>query len=201
MSTAPERPLDHIDPATRRRIENAVLNTFSDREFHRVSLIEIATKAQVSLQTIYKYYGGKDVLLFSSLDTWLGQLSNRMIDHLEAIENFQDRLRKVLWLVFDYFDENPKVAMVIMSSVYINTWRKDDTFRQPELFALLMKVINEGREQGILTDEVEETAILDLFIGVTSRTISMWILRGQQGRLTDKAAPTFNMIWRAISRN
>ena len=58
-----------LDPETRLRIEQAVLDIFSEREFHRVGLIEIARGANVSLQTIYKYYGSKEALLFSTLDT------------------------------------------------------------------------------------------------------------------------------------
>src|SRR5271156_823868 len=73
-----------LDPETRLRIEQAVLDIFSDREFHRVGLIEVARGANVSLQTIYKYYGSKEALLFSILDTWLGKLGSRMIDHLQG---------------------------------------------------------------------------------------------------------------------
>ena len=47
--------LGRLDPQTRQRIEQAVLDIFSEREFHRVGLIEIARGANVSLQTIYKY--------------------------------------------------------------------------------------------------------------------------------------------------
>lgn len=200
MAVDPQKPLEEINLATRQRIEQAVLDTFSQREFHKVSLIEIATEANVSLQTIYKYYGGKEVLLFSSLDTWLSELAARMIDHLEGIENYKDRMRKVIWLVYDYIEKNPKVAQVIMSSVYINTWRQDETFKQPKLFTLFMKVLTEGRENGILTNEVDEATVLDFIIGVTSRTISMWVARGQKGSLTEKGSQQFDMLWRAIAK-
>ena len=66
-----------ISPAIQARIEAAVLATFSEQEFHKVSLIEIARQANVSLQTIYKYYGSKEALLFGTLDTHLGALAGR----------------------------------------------------------------------------------------------------------------------------
>jgi AcrR family transcriptional regulator len=86
-----------LDPATRERIEQAVLDIFSEREFHRVGLIEVARGANVSLQTIYKYYGSKEALLFASLDAWLGRLAVRMIDHLQGIEDIKEKFRKVFW--------------------------------------------------------------------------------------------------------
>jgi TetR/AcrR family transcriptional regulator, repressor of fatR-cypB operon len=196
------RPLREMEPETRRRIEAAVLDIFSQREFHKVSLIEIATGANVSLQTIYKYYGSKEALLFNSLDTWLGQLASRMIDHLQGIETYKDRLRKVFWLALDFFDKNPKVAQLIMSSVYLNTWQKEPTFQQPALFGLFLKVLGEGRSKGILSDEVEEKVLLDFIFGITSRMVFMWITRGEheQRRLTEQANVWFEMMWRAIAK-
>lgn len=197
-----QKPLREMDPETRQRIESAVLDIFSQREFHKVSLIEIATAANVSLQTIYKYYGSKEALLFNSLDTWLGQLASRMIDHLQGIETFKDRLRKVFWLALDFFDKNPKVAQLIMSSVYLNTWQREPTFQQPALFGLFLRVLGEGKSQGILSDEVEEKVLLDFIFGITSRMVFMWITRGehQQHRLTDQANVWFEMLWRAIAK-
>jgi AcrR family transcriptional regulator len=194
------KPLSEMDPDTRRRIEKAVLDIFSDREFHKVSLIEVATAANVSLQTIYKYYGSKEALLFNSLDTWLGELAARMIDHLQGIETYKDRLRKVFWLALDFVDKNPKVPQLIMSSVYIKTWQKDQTFQQPQLFGLFMRVLSEGKAKGILTDEVEEKVLLDFIIGISSRVIQMWVAREEQGKLVEHANIWFEMVWRAIAR-
>jgi|TARA_B100002049_G_scaffold22209_1_gene14911 AcrR family transcriptional regulator len=194
-----ERTLSRLDPATRARIEAAALDLFSEREFHRVKLINIAREARISLQTLYKYYGSKEAVLFASLDTWLGDLANRMIDHLQGIENFEDRLRKVFWVLLDYFERNPKVAQIILSSVYLSTWRDDETFRQPALMSVFLGVINDGRERGVLTSEVDEIEISDFIWGVSNRMVAMWLLRGRKKPLAEKAPAMFNMVWRAIA--
>ncbi|ORE87314.1 TetR family transcriptional regulator [Oceanococcus atlanticus] len=189
-----------ISPAIQARIEAAVLATFSEQEFHKVSLIEIARQANVSLQTIYKYYGSKEALLFGTLDTHLGALAGRLIDHLEGIENYEDRMRKVFWVILDYFESNPRVGRILASSVYLNTWSRNDTFRQPELFAVFTRVLREGRDKGILTDEVDERVLLDLLLGFASRAITMWVLRGQPAGLRDQANPMFRLLWRAMRK-
>jgi AcrR family transcriptional regulator len=189
-----------LDPETRARIEQAVLEVFADREFHRVGLIEIARAANVSLQTIYKYYGSKEALLFSSLDSWLGRLAHRMVDHLQGIEDYKEKLRKVFWVVLDFFEKNPKVAQLIMSSVYINTWRRTETYRNPQLFSAFMRVLGEGRARGILNDQVDEKVLLDYILGVLGRLVQMHIHRGQKKPLTSQANVLFEMLWRAISK-
>jgi len=192
--------LSGLDPDTRTRIEQAVLDIFSQREFHRVGLIEVARAANVSLQTIYKYYGGKEQLLFSSLDAWLGKLAHRMIDHLQGIEDYKEKLRKVMWVTLDFFEKNPKVAQLIMSSVYVNTWRKQETYRNPQLFGAFLRVLAEGRARGILNDQVDEKILLDYILGVMGRLVQMYIHRGQKASLTKQASALFEMLWRAISK-
>ena len=156
--------------------------------------------ANVSLQTIYKYYGGKETLLFASLETWLGKLAHRMIDHLQGIEDYKEKLRKVFWVVLDFFEKNPKVAQLIMSSAYINTWRRTEAYQHPQLFSAFMKVLGEGRARGILNDQVDEKILLDYIFGVLGRTVQMYIHRGQKKPLTAQANVLFEMLWRAIAK-
>jgi len=188
-----------LDAETRGRIEQAVLDIFSEREFHRVGLIEIARGANVSLQTIYKYYGSKEALLFSSLDSWLGRLAARMVDHLQGIEDYKEKLRKTFWVVLDFFEKNPKVAQLIMSSVYINTWRRSAAYQSPQLFTAFMRVLGEGRARGVLNDQVDEKILLDYILGVLGRLVQMYIHRGQKKPLTTQANVLFEMLWRAIA--
>ncbi len=59
--TADERraALGSMRADTLARIEKAVLTLFSTRDFHEVTLLDVAKEAHVSLQTIYKYFGSK----------------------------------------------------------------------------------------------------------------------------------------------
>ncbi|RFA26619.1 TetR family transcriptional regulator [Alkalilimnicola ehrlichii] len=187
--------------ATAQRIEAAVLRLFSQHEFHRVKLIEVAREARVSLQTIYKYYGDKETLVYVCLDRWLSKLTGRMIDHLRGIATYKDRLRKVYWVVMDFFESNPDVAQLIITSTYIDAWRRHDSFRQDELMGLLLKVLREGRDRGVLNEEVDETFLLDFMLGVIQRVVLMWVLRGREEPLTEQADIQFEMLWRAISKS
>ncbi|MGQ0699261.1 MAG: TetR/AcrR family transcriptional regulator [Panacagrimonas sp.] len=192
--------LSGLDPDTRVRIDQAVLDIFSQREFHRVGLIEIARGANVSLQTIYKYYGSKEALLFSTLDAELERLADRMLDHLQGIENYKERLRKTFWVSLDFFEKNPRVLQILMSSVYINTWRKQGNYEHRALFSTFMKVLAEGRASGVLTDEVDEKVLLDFIYGIIQRTVQAWVVRGMKDPPTRQANVLFEMLWRAIAK-
>ena len=188
-----------LDPATRERIDQAVLDIFSQREFHRVGLIEIARGANVSLQTIYKYYGSKEALLFSTLDAQLQRLAARMLDHLQGIEAYKERLRKTFWVALDFFEKNPRVLQILMSSVYINTWRRSGGYEHRPLFSVFIRVLAEGRANGTLTAEVDEKTLLDFIYGVIQRNVQAWVVRGMKDPPTRQANVLFEMLWRAIA--
>ena len=193
--------LESMVPATRKRIDEAVLETFSQREFHKVGLIEVARAANVSLQTIYKYYGSKEVLLYCSLDNQLRRLSDRLMEHLQGISDHKERLRKAFWASLDYFERNPRVLQLMMSSVHINSWRKPGNNEElRELLATITSVLAQGRQAGVLNDEVDERQLLDFIAGVILRTMQSWVMRGKIGSPSQRSDVLFEMVWRGIAK-
>jgi AcrR family transcriptional regulator len=186
--------------AARARIEQAALDLFAERAFHEVRLDEIARAARASLQTIYRHYGDKQALLDACVLNWANALAARMTDHLVGIETYKDRLRKVFWVVLDFFEQHPKVARMILGSVYPGAMRYDVTSEQRRLTNLFLEVLAEGRERGILNDQVSEAILLDYFYGVLARLIQMQSLRQQEPPLTDQVNVLFDMLWRAIAK-
>ncbi len=173
---------------------------FSQQEFHRVNLIDIARGAGVSLQTLYKYYGNKETLLFATLDARLARLEARLVDHLHGIADCKERLRKVFWVILDFTETQPEVIQMMMSSVYLAAWHRQDSFRNPLLFEPFLKVLRDGRASGVLDDGVDEKALLDLFLGFVFRLGQMYIHRGRTQSLTGQSDALFEMVWRAIAK-
>lgn len=183
----------------RARIEDAALRVFAETEFHRVALVDIAREANASLQTLYRHYGGKEALLNACLHRWLEELAERMLDHLEGIETYKDRLRKVFWVVLDFFDRNPRVGWMMINSVYPGRWGGDITPAQHRLTGLFLSVLEEGQRSGVLTNRVSGLVLLDIFYGILLRLNQMHLLRHERQSLVAQAPVLFDMVWRAIS--
>src|SRR3546814_11292323 len=77
--------------------------------------------------------------------------------------------------------------------------RTDTLFPYTTLFRSL-KVLHEGREKGVITDEVDEKYVLDFIMGTMARLLQMQVHRGMKESLTAQANPLFEMLWRAISK-
>ena len=181
------------------RVEKAVLELFSSRDFHEVSLHDVARSANVSLQTIYKYFGSKEALVYSMLDIMLGRLAERMIDHLQGIDDARERLRKTCWVTLDYMDKHPAVMLLMFTAVPVSRHKNIGIYESPELMSAFLGVFKDGQARGVLNDRVSSKVLLDVFMGIVGRVVLMHIVRGEKRPLTAQFDELFHILWRAMS--
>lgn len=181
------------------RLEQAVLDIFSQNDFHKANIRDVAKRAGVSFTTIYKHYGSKERLVFAFVDVWLGELTDRIFDHLQGIQDLKELMRKVLWLQLDYYERHPGLARIIFMTLPMKTWMADETFQQKKMINLYLEVMRNGQREGVLNNRVRAGVLLDFMLGTVQRAFVMWVQRGQEGRLTDQTNMLFEMVWRAIT--
>ena len=191
--------LDSMRADTLRRIEQAVLTLFSSRDFHEVTLLDVAKAAHVSLQTIYKYFGSKEVLVYAMLDVMLGRLAERMIDHLQGIDDARERLRKTCWVTLDYMDKHPAVMLLLFTAVPVSRHKNISIYESPDLMGAFLSVFKDGQARGVLNSQVSSKVLLDIFMGMIGRIVLMHIVRGEKRPLIDQFDALFNILWRAMS--
>ena len=188
-----------LRPQVRKRLEQAVLEIFSESDFHKANIREVARRAGVSFSTIYNHYGSKENLLFAFVDIWLGKLTERIVDHLQGIEDLKEKMRKVLWLQLDYYEKNQGLARIIFMTVPLKTWMADRSFAQKKMISVYLEVLRKGQAEGMLNPDVRAGILLDFMLGTVQRSFCMWTARGQQESLAGQANVLFDMVWRAIA--
>lgn len=190
---------DNFHPDVHQRLEKAVLEIFSNSDFHKASIRDVAEQAGVSFTTIYKHYGSKERLVFAFVDVWMGKLTDRIIDHLQGLEDLKEKLRKVFWLQLDYYERHVGLGRIVFMTLPMNTWMGDQTFAQPRMMGLMIDVLRQGQKEGILNPNVRAGTLLDFLMGFVQRSFFMWILRGQKDSLSAQANTMFEMVWRGMT--
>lgn len=198
-TTGARARLDGMRTDTLARLEKAVLELFSQRDFHEVSLHDVARSANVSLQTIYKYFGSKEALVYGMLDIMLGRLAERMIDHLQGIDDARERLRKTCWVTLDYMDRHPAVMLLMFTAVPVSRHKNIGIYESPELMSAFLGVFKDGQQRGVLNGQVSSKVLLDVFMGIIGRVVLMHIVRGEKSPLTEQFDALFHILWRAMS--
>ena len=194
-----QRPSE-LRPEVHARLEKAVLEIFSQSDFHKANIRDVARRAGVSFTTIYKHYGSKERLLFSFVDIWLGKLTERIIDHLQGIEDLKEKMRKVYWLQLDYYERHQGLGKILFMTLPMQTWMSDESFRQKRMINLYLEVLKKGQAEGILNPRVRAGVLLDFMLGSVQRAFFMWVSRGQRESLAGQSQVLFDMVWRAIAR-
>jgi AcrR family transcriptional regulator len=186
-------------PLVKQRIEEAAMKLIAASETTDLTFTDIAQAANCSLQTLYNYYGTIENLWMACGARVLKALSQRLIDHLQGLEDTKERFRKVFWLMLDFSERHERSVELFMSTVRFQTWMQDESFRQPELGRMMLELIESGQNVGVLTTEIDKVAILDFIYGVLLRFIQVRQIRKDQVSNAARSNVLFEMVWRAIS--
>lgn len=193
-------PLTSMRTSTLDKIEKAVIHLFAGRDANEVTMKQIAGTANVSLQTLYKYFGDKQTLIYTILDRVLGRLAARMMDHLQGIDSVQERLRKTLWVCLDFVDSHPEAVMVLSTAVPVSRYRNIAIYENKELLGAFLNVLVDGQQRGVLNDEVPLYILFDVFMGFISRLGLMHIIRQTPRPINEDFDVLFGMLWRSIAK-
>lgn len=186
-------------PSIKKRLEETVLEVFSEGDFHQADMRTIARNAEVSFETIYKYYGSKEQLLFSFVDEWLSSLTERIVEQVQSIEDTKEKIRTMFSIQLKFYEENPRVGIILYMTIPYKTWLTDKCFRQKKLIDFILGGLREGQENGSLNPNLPVSLMMDIIFGIVLRCFLMWIYRGKKTPLTDQTPVLFDMIWKAIS--
>ena len=189
-------PLSDMRPATLDKIQKAVRQLLL---VVMLAMIQIAKAANVSLQTLYKYFGDKQTVLYNIMDLVLGRLATRMMDHLQGIDNVEDRLRKTLWVYLDYVDTHPDTVMVL-SKVSIARFHNIAIYKNKELIDAFLSVLKDGQKRGVLVETVPLHILFDVFMGFISRLGIMKTIRQADALLNANFGALFDILWRSMSK-
>ncbi len=155
--------MSKLDPKIEKKIEKAILKLFSTRDYHQVNMRIIAKVSGVSLGTIYKYYHGKDELLFFFIDKWSERIAYKVMEHLGGLELTQEKIRKVCWTILNFYETNNDIGMIFFLTIPAKTWMSHESFKQKKLTRLFISVLKEGQKKGDLVSTVRAGVLKSSF--------------------------------------
>jgi len=187
-----------LDPEVKLKLEKAVKELFSEKDFHQVNMRCIAQKTGIGLNTIYLHYESKEKLLFSFVDEWIRTLNNRLEEHLQGLEDVKEKVRKIVWVILDFYERNPDIGTIVVMTVPFKTWMTDETFKQRDLASRVISLLKEGRDKAILNPDIPADFMFDVLFGVIHRIVYIWLYLKKNDKMTSNINMYFSVIWRAI---
>lgn len=141
-------------------IRRAALELFKVYGFKKVSMRDIARKADVSQVTIYNHFGSKDELVREAIKTLILSSLGKYRSIINGGGTFTDKLELIF---FDKTDLLSQFQGELMQTVIRNDPEIEhfiEAIWQREVNQLLIDFFEEGRRQGYVSKELSEEAIL-----------------------------------------
>lgn len=181
----------------REKILSYTQDKFLSEGFHKTTIEEIARELNVSKNTIYKYFPGKEELLkaciFDMIEKTKTKIDLAISSRANAIEKLQDILDILSKTIIRFSDK-------FMRDVQIHTphiWEQIDGIRQKFMYANIMKIIEQGKKEKYFRDFPTEL-ILTVFISSVRSVVNPAFLLNVKYTAKEAVNVTFEILIRGI---
>lgn len=149
-------------------ILKAATRIFAQRDYHKVTMEEIADAAKVGKGTLYRYYKNKEDLYFSIIKKGLETLYEYITREAEKEEDLLSRIKKVISCALIFFEKNkPFVKVFLQEEVKFQT--KGFIHCKESLdksIRLIENLIAQGQKEGVFKT-VDVSVAASLLIGMS----------------------------------
>ncbi|WP_158598235.1 TetR/AcrR family transcriptional regulator [Falsibacillus albus] len=142
------------------QIRQAAFSLFSKYGIQKVSIQDIAKKANVSQVTIYNYFGSKDELLLDALKEYFEE----QLSTFEKIKNssipFTDKIKKIFAMKLE---ATQAISSELMESLFTESGPIADLiqyYTSEKTVPQFMEFLDQGKELGVISNEVSIDTIL-----------------------------------------
>mgnify|MGYP002813337240 FL=1 len=160
----------------------AAVRRFRTREFHEITLDEVASEADVGKGTIYLYFTDKNDLFFQTAVAGFDEMCERLRAGATAGASFPDRLVQMCQIMSDFFRERRPLFRMILSEGERSLGRRASLRqrwleRRKKMTAIVTEIIAHGVASGDVRADVPAEILTEYLLGML-RTRS-WELEDQ----------------------
>lgn len=101
----------------RGRVIRAARELGAEGGYDAVQMRDVATRAEVALGTIYRYFPSKDALLLAVMVQWLGDLEARVTRRPPAGGTTVERIMDVLGRALRAMDRDPRLTAAVIGAM------------------------------------------------------------------------------------
>ncbi len=177
--------------AHREEILSAAEKVFAAKGFFPTTMSDIAREAEFGTGTLYKYFKSKEDLYFTLIDEKVGEINHLVKAELSQKTLAVERIKKVLGLQFEFFEQNRDFLRIYISERNRFEWTvKDDLGKGiHEKMVTYIDILAGVMRQGVKEGEFKSMNPLDLahaLVGIVNSFIFEWLISPQPYPLISK---------------
>lgn len=189
--------------ARKKDILEAALHLFAAKDFHEVTVDEIAERVGLSKGTLYLYFENKENLFFSIIQEKTRVLFSRLQSAIQSDAPYLKRLENLIQSYLSFFEEHQHYFKIIHSEKSRMDDRHRDRFKSHMVKSfydyenLLQKFVMEGQIQGIFRKIAPET-ITKALRGLLNSFTFQCIFIGSKGSLVEQTPHVLDLFLNGV---
>ncbi|TMV43984.1 TetR/AcrR family transcriptional regulator [Paenibacillus mesophilus] len=143
------------------RIYDESFQLFAKHGFHKVSVNEIAQKANVSPATIYNYFGTKEQLYADMLMNWMDKQLEQYESILDSGLSFPEKAKEIMLREAHNLNLLSEELQKAPSTEWNGLMQRIESYSEQKIMRFFMRFVALGKQEGCIHPDVtEETAML-----------------------------------------
>jgi AcrR family transcriptional regulator len=177
--------------AHREEILSAAEKVFAAKGFFPTTMSDIAREAEFGTGTLYKYFKSKEDLYFTLIDEKVEEINHLVKAELSQKTLAVERIKKVLGLQFEFFEQNRDFLRIYISERNRFEWTvKDDLGKGiHEKMVTYIDILAGVMRQGVKEGEFKSMNPMDLahaLVGIVNSFVFEWLISPQPYPLISK---------------
>lgn len=161
-----------------RKIIAAATKIFAQKGFFKAKVSEIAKEAGIADGTVYIYFKHKDDILISLFEEKMQEVLDNMKEQLALETDPLQKIEKFALVHLKLIEDHKDIAEIIQvelrqSSKFMKNYHNTKFF---EYLNLISAIIQEGKEKGIIRDDIIPGIAKRAFFGALDEMSRFWVL-------------------------
>lgn len=184
-----------IAPEAHARLRTTILDMFASSAYETVGIRDICARAKVSPQTVYKYFGNKEAMLYACIREDVDELNRRCLDAITGVEGLREQMRAFISAWCDFYFARPNVARIIFLNIPMRYWVAEREIIQAPVHRATEAFLKHGQELGEVWPDLDIHVVKNMIMGSAHRVMIYWL---ENGRPTKEAAR--EELYKAMTR-
>ena len=149
----------------REKILEAAAELFSTKHYHEVMMDDVAKLISVAKGTVYNYFGSKEELYFTIMQTRMENLLYLLRQKIESQHSSIDSLRAFIIHLYMFMMKYRKFFLIYQREALNkqNSFCEDMLVLEKQMKQMITQIISSGEEEGVFRKVDEEFAISLIF--------------------------------------
>ncbi len=130
------------------RILTAALDLFVKQGYHNISIHEIQKQAQVSIGSIYNYFGGKEGVARALYKHILGELDELVDDAIQSDQSPMKQCHAIIRDLFQYTETHSNIIAFIFYAKHADFIPEEPQTSDSAAFIKMRAIVQQGMECG-----------------------------------------------------